>query len=167
MQTKRRRAFLIVIALLMLCVPVLSFASCGKNNQAAGQEEGQSTGQQATGQQATGQSGQGGNDLADLRHALDGQVELYHGAELDASPEAALRLNESGEWILLTRDAQEKVVQFYDHELRKVKDLVKEGHGNGASYSFRIGGGKTVTLTIEPASQASPDGTRIIFIIAE
>ncbi len=89
------------------------------------------------------------------------------GAELDTSEGAVNEMNETGGWILLTREAPDKVVQFYDHELRGARDLTKQELNGGASYSFRTNEGKAVILDIEPAGSTSREGARITIAIGE
>ncbi len=106
-------------------------------DQQSGQQEGQSTDQQSN-----HQTGPSGKSLADLRRALGGEGDLYHGAELDTSEEAVNEMNETGGWILLTRDAPDRVIQFYDRELKGTRDLTKQEGDGGAAYSFRTREGK-------------------------
>jgi hypothetical protein len=180
---RERWIFLSAVALLVLCVLLAGLlVSMDENDQAAGQQadtqdqqgqqanqqasqdqqEGQSTDQQAAG---GGQSGQGGRSLADLERALHGQVEIYHGAELDTSEEATRQMNETGEWVLLTREASGQVTRFYDNELRRVKDLAREEIDGGVSYSFHTGQGQAVTIDVVQAGSTRKEGTRITIAI--
>jgi hypothetical protein len=177
MRMKERWIFLSVVALLVLCVSIVGLlVAMDENDQQAdtqdqqGQQENQQASQEQQGQQdqpanGGGQSGQGGRNLADLERALHGQVEIYHGAELDTSEEATRQMDETGEWVLLAGEAPDKVVRFYDDELRRVKDLEREEIGGGVSYSFHSGQGQAVTIDVVQAGSTRKEGTRITITI--
>ncbi len=137
--------------------------AAGGQEAAAGQQ-----GDSGHGDQQAGQAGDHGNAKVEMERELHGQVREYPGSREDNSAAALDKLEEAGgDWILITRDALDRVAEFYRHELRSKKGFTEESSSGSVKFSFNENDGGTVTLVVTQAGSSKEDGTHVIISVSD